>query len=255
MGVKVRKFGTLYLGQDPVTPFFSTFTTVGGKDIRICDSLPDQEIEWVEYDGLLMARTPLLTRVSFKDLALRNLVLGEIVHIDGKDYELRLLRGGRQAMPSEDDLWVQKVRADTGDIWLLPELHCWGCQYLKREEQSSLVEGALTALDDPSSPVWSSVIPLDTRSLSIGWRPVLEPMNLDPDDIPLGSRILVYFAKGSEIRGSLQEVTDYDLVLSEWGSPKRDDTASKICGRGLIAISRKTIKQIRRDRKQSGGSL
>lgn len=249
MKTTIRTLGTLCLGQKPVDPFSVLFTTPGNKNIRICDSLPDQEIEWIEYDGLLMSRAPLLTQISFKDLAFRNLVMGEIVQVDGKDYELRLLRGGRQAMPSEDDLWVQKVRADAGDIWILPELHCWGCQYLKREEQSSLVEGALTALDDPSSPVWSSVISLDTRSPSIGWRPVLEPINLDPDNIPLGSRILVYFANDSEIRGSLREVTDYDLVLSEWGSPKRDDTASKICGKGLIAISRKTIKQIRRDQR------
>ena len=62
MKAKIRNLGTLYSGSELIGSRCSIAYSKGdhSRDINIRDTVPNLEITWVEYDGLLMAQYPVL---------------------------------------------------------------------------------------------------------------------------------------------------------------------------------------------------
>ena len=168
MEAKIRKLGTLYSGSEMIGSENSLAYSKDDhpRDLIIRDTVPGLEITWVEYDGLLMARYPVLCKISFDDLKFAGLIQGKQVQIDGVRYELRLLRGGLRDYPSSDDLWVREVRNVAEGIWRNADFRCWG--YRSPAPGSYSFDGVLTALTDSDSPIWTAVLPTDTRTETIG---------------------------------------------------------------------------------------
>ena len=216
MEAKIRKLGTLYSGSEMIGSENSLAYSKDDhpRDLIIRDTVPGLEITWVEYDGLLMARYPVLCKISFDDLKFAGLIQGKQVQIDGVRYELRLLRGGLRDYPSSDDLWVREVRNVAEGIWRNADFRCWG--YRSPAPGSYSFDGVLTALTDSDSPIWTAVLPTDTRTETIGWRPVLEPVFEDPESLPSGAEVFVRFSGGELVTGSLKEVNDYDILRQQW---------------------------------------
>ena len=85
MEAKIRKLGTLYSGSEMIGSENSLAYSKDDhpRDLIIRDTVPGLEITWVEYDGLLMARYPVLCKISFDDLKFAGLIQGKQVQIDG----------------------------------------------------------------------------------------------------------------------------------------------------------------------------
>ncbi|GBF71047.1 hypothetical protein LAWASA_3786 [Lawsonibacter asaccharolyticus] len=215
MEAKIRKLGTLYSGSEMIGSENSLAYSKDDhpRDLIIRDTVPGLEITWVEYDGLLMARYPVLCKISFDDLKFAGLIQGKQVQIDGVRYELRLLRGGLRDYPSSDDLWVREVRNVAEGIWRNADFRCWG--YRSPAPGSYSFDGVLTALTDSDSPIWTAVLPTDTRTETIGWRPVLEPttqVEKQLEGLKPGHWVAIW-GGDSVVSGILKEINNYDLIL------------------------------------------
>lgn len=252
MKAKIRNLGTLYSGSELIGSRCSIAYSKGdhSRDINIRDTVPNLEITWVEYDGLLMARYPVLCKISFDDLKFAGLIQGKQVQIDGVRYELRLLRGGLRDFPSPDDLWVREVWKAAEHIWKHEDLRCWG--YRSPVPGSCSFDGVLTALTDSDSPIWTAVLPTDTRSETIGWRPVLEPVFEDPELLLPGAEVFIRFSGGELVTGSLQEVNSYDIVLSNSNGYGEEGSCRHI-GDHVLCIDRNAIRELRRMRRYGDG--
>lgn len=252
MEAKIRKLGTLYSGSEMIGSENSLAYSKDDhpRDLIIRDTVPGLESTWVEYDGLLMARYPVLCKISFDDLKFAGLIQGKQVQIDGVRYELRLLRGGLRDYPSSDDLWVREVRNVAEGIWRNADFRCWG--YRSPAPGSYSFDGVLTALTDSDSPIWTAVLPTDTRTETIGWRPVLEPVFEDPESLPSGAEVFVRFSGGELVTGSLKEVNDYDIVLSDSNGYGKEGACRHI-GDHVLCIDRNAIQELRRMRRYGDG--
>lgn len=250
MEARIRKLGTLYSGTELIGSKCSLAYSKGDhpRDIIIRDTVPGLEISWVEYDGLLMSQYPILCKISFDDLKFAGLIQDKKVQIDGVRYELRLLRGGLRDYPSSDDLWVREVRKVAEGVWRNADFRCWG--YRSPAPGSYSFDGILTALTDSDSPIWTAVLPTDTRTETIGWRPVLEPTFLDPEKLKQGTAVRVRYGVLSEVFGDLVEVSKYDIVLDNiFGySEKKDTQGAKLIEEEKLVIERASIHQLRRNR-------
>ena len=253
MKAKIRNLGTLYSGSELIGSRCSIAYSKGdhSRDINIRDTVPNLEITWVEYDGLLMAQYPVLCKISFDDLKFAGLIQGKQVQIDGVHYELRLLRGGLRDFPSPDDLWVREVWKAAEHIWKHEDLRCWG--YRSPAPGSCSFDGVLTALTDSDSPIWTAVLPTDTRSETIGWRPVLE-LARKPDfqKLEVGQKLLCWGWQ-SLVNGILLENGTYDLVLQRQDgtdiSPKDTATFASPAMDDQVIVNKSAVAGLRRKEK------
>lgn len=256
MEATIRHFGTLYSGNELIQSRNGYAYSVGDRprDIVIRDTVPGLEISWVEYDGMFMSQYPLLRKISFEDLKYAGVIHGKQVQVDGTRYELRLLRGGTHDNPSADDYWVRAIQKENGTIWRNADFRCWG--YRAPSRDSYIIDSALSALTDSDSPIWTAILPPDTRSEVVGWRPVLEPVFEDPAMLPDGAPVWIFFSDGSSVAGSLREYSDYDLVLSD-SNGYGQDSACRHIGDHLLVVERNSIQELRRirnaDRYCQGG--
>ena len=96
------------------------------------------------------------------------------------------------------------------------------------------------------------MLPTDTRTETIGWRPVLEPVFEDPEALPSGAEVFVRFSGGELVTGSLQEVNDYDIVLSDSNGYGKEGACRHI-GDHVLCIDRNAIQELRRMRRYGDG--
>lgn len=247
MEATIRHFGTLYSGNELIQSRNGHAYSVGDRprDIAIRDTVPGLEIPWIEYDGMFMSQYPLLRKISFEDLKYAGVIRGKQIQIDGLRYELRLLRGGTHDNPSADDYWVREIQKGNGVIWRNADVRCWG--YRAPSRDSYIIDSALSALTDSDSPIWTAVLPPDTRSETIGWRPVLEPVFENPAMVPAEALVWISFADGAVISGYLQEFNEYDLVLSDSNGYGKDGACRHI-GDHIVVVERNAIRELRRIR-------
>lgn len=186
----VRLLGTPYIRGKAMQ--------VGKKIVRyrtdapltIGDTVPGNEIPWIEVDGLLIAQKNVLQGVFRQMLANSGLIQGSQVTIDGSIYRCRLLSiDDKDGEPCEWDM-IREVVPDApwqfgGSIWAQEGL----CLF-------------------PSGVIYC--IPEDS---GYGWWPVLEPCSVLSADL-IGKRVEAIYDKGS-LRGVLVELTDYDLVFQD----------------------------------------
>ena len=90
------------------------------------------------------------------------------------------------------------------------------------------------------------------RSGIVCWRPVLEPVFEDPESLPSGAEVFVRFSGGELVTGSLKEVNDYDIVLSDSNGYGKEGACRHI-GDHVLCIDRNAIQELRRMRRYGDG--
>lgn len=236
--MEIVKFGNLYLDENPV---------VGGSRVPYTENMdisirsthyPDSPIEWVKvHNSLYVARTVLLTHISWESLDEQGYVYGRNLIIDGRRYIARLLQVGKYGE------W-EDILAAAGDD--APKLFPHESGFYGME----LVD--FTVAGERRCTIWKwkgqNRYSYGTRTASteIGWCPVLEPLDMSLSfgtehiGIPVSIRCLLSF-----IRGRLVEVTDYDLVLDCRGKPivNFGDDKQTYCQleNGLVVVNRDSV--------------
>ena len=158
MEAKIRKLGTLYSGSEMIGSENSLAYSKDDhpRDLIIRDTVPGLEITWVEYDGLLMARYPVLCKISFDDLK---------------------FAGSSKASRSRSMASAMSFgccAADSETIQAPTTCGCGRCGMSRRVSGGMPIsaagiplpapgsysfDGVLTALTDSDSRIWTAVLP------------------------------------------------------------------------------------------------
>ncbi|MBN3380857.1 hypothetical protein CF061_21140, partial [Clostridium botulinum] len=217
--VGVEKFGSFavdgYLKPMPDKPWFTnnypgslsdrgkgTISAIEtGQEIQMrnTDSNPNYQISWVHIkDGnkhIYISTKVLATNVSWNYLNERNMIYGRSVTIDGKAYKQRVLTGGD--LQNQNNEWDTIIR-NTANITGLPKPtqedltntntygqldgdhnQLWNWWGIRTICQETLYNRGYTG----ASGIISSSPP--ERSPALGWRPVLEYIEIDPPGKPI----------------------------------------------------------------------
>ena len=107
MPTKIRKFGTLFLNDQPYIVDPNGLMDMPSGSISIQDTVRGMSLEWLEYDDQLVSKSPLL-RFAFHPALLKNhLAGGQEVCLEDVRYEIRLPIAGTANVPSLDDRWFR----------------------------------------------------------------------------------------------------------------------------------------------------
>lgn len=130
--------------------------------------VPNME-KWSRTGTLLIADRALLRNVSWDDLAAAGFVDGVEVVLKGRKYRCRLLQIGE--LPNSPNAWDDALNQTTenDDIWHWKDMHFWG-----RDTASS----RKTNRGFYSARRWNWYVS-SSRSAYLGFRPALEPLELD----------------------------------------------------------------------------
>ena len=176
------EFGVLYLGNKiQYTPQIPTSIGDvpqydGQATISIGAAKNKKNITWVKPDGqnILISDRVLLVTVSWDDLERNGMVSGKLIVIDGQFFNCRLLQVGKSdGVPNEWD----KILDETGEddtLWHWNNACFWG------QEKPTDVASRRAVRGYYSARYWSYYYASD-RSVSVGFRPALEPL---PSDTP-----------------------------------------------------------------------
>lgn len=212
----IRLLGTPYIRGKAVPVGKKLVRYRTDTPLTIGDTVPGNEISWIEVGGILVAQKNVLQRVSRQMLSNSGLVHGAQVTIDGSTYRCRLLSiDDKDDNPSEWDT-IREAVPDApwqfGAIWAQEGL----CLF-------------------PSGVIYT--IPGDS---GYGWWPVLEPCSVLSADL-IGKRVEAIYERGS-LRGVLVEITDYDLVFQDaFATNMPLSTGQASWGRGWVAILKREI--------------
>ena len=99
MPTKIRKFGTLFLNDQPYIVDPNGLMDMPSGSISIQDTVRGMSLEWLEYDDQLVSKSPLL-RFAFHPALLKNhLAGGQEVCLEDVRYEIRLPIAGTANVP------------------------------------------------------------------------------------------------------------------------------------------------------------
>lgn len=250
METRLKKFGTLFIDNKPYqTSDIVAPTELDGRKMEIGDTVPGFEIEWVENHGIYVPRMPLCSHISYQDLWYMSGKDGLRVSIDHDLYEMRLPTLGYPKNPSPDDLWFRAVRADVEDVWQMEGVRIWAEQE-PEEDPFHARNVVLFTLDryDRRYPELRKAGSKAIRAANIGWRPVLECITLDPEQLASGTPLRVFFGSHTSAYGKLGDVTPYDIVLEDLSSVSQYDPAGSFIDRKTLIIDRSSIQYLRYDR-------
>ena len=201
MPAKIRKFGTLFLNDQPYIVDPNGLMDMPSGSISIQDTVRGMSLEWT-------ANVPSLDDRWFR--------LGQpVFSLGDKASALCLGIRNKYSVPSEDDLVFASHFA-----------------YM-------------------DSPQWMPLSDLTgIQMFDICWRPILEPVFLDPEKLKPGTAVRVRYGVLSEVFGNLVEVSKYDIVLDNmFGySTAKDGEGAKLIGEKKLVIERASIHQLRRNR-------
>lgn len=184
----------------------------GNLVIKDTDPIDEYKIQWREInDGgkrYLVADRNLLSNISWDTLFAQNLIHGKLIVIDGKEYKIRLLTGGSNYrvpgrggdagspannewdrwigneaglsglyVPSSADVdyaldWAPRFNSNTNMLWNWAAIFSW-CQEIYEANNANV-----TIRGYNSVKIWAYDSPI--RSSTVGWRPVLEVLNIGP---------------------------------------------------------------------------
>ena len=225
-----------------------------GQAISIGETAQGKEIHWVVVNDMLIADRCILTEVSWDDLDAQSLVFGKGVSIGGFSFTARLLQvGTKEDAPNEWDSALDTVGEDNS-LWHWEDMFFWGQEAATGTASSRAYRGytsARTFYCTSSS----------RRSVSLGFRPALVPLPSDTlwpsskamwwlsekvmwDDAHLDEK-LMHWGGQNIIFGRLEELTDYEVILSDRGGAMSNDFGSRL-GNGRIVIDRAAISGIQR---------
>lgn len=272
-----RKFGTVYIDGEPVAP--GSEYPGGGKRIEIRESVPGKEITWLLFDSKLVADRNILTFVSWDALNENHLVSGQQMYFSREAWAVRLIKGGRASyydnqemdtilqaaqeasemlhLRSRDSRHAEYAAPHWGDIrgFFQDEFRMmsWG-QDLSVEGQKgcprAVCWGALPSEEGPDRRLipHRDVAETDLDVSYLGWRPVLEFSTIYLRyKGAIGEDIMVQTTDGTMITGKLQEVTEYDLLLSTGHVLSLDKKPSGMSkgSDGLVSVMRDAIRIVR----------
>ena len=81
---------------------------------------------------------------------------------------------------------------------------------------------------------------------------MLEPVFEDPKLLLPGTEVSIRFSSGELVIGNLQEVNNYDIVLSNSNGYGKEGSCRHI-GDHVLCIDRNTIRELRRMRRYGDG--
>lgn len=201
----IINFGSLYLGKLPV-PIGTQYTPQSA--ISIGNTAAGKEISWVVVNGMLIADRCILYNVSWTDLDENGLALGTPVFIDGVWYQARLLRMSYDEEPPNEWDDALDVVGEDDQIWHWKNNFFWGQEIGHSMDDECVFRGFYTAR------AWNYYEGF-ARSDNTGFRPVLVPANTDMEKIKEGAELVAWGGQ-SMVRGRLVQMSDYDLILSDW---------------------------------------
>ena len=272
-----RKFGTVYIDGVPVAP--RSEYPGSGKKIEIRDTVPGKEITWVLFDGKLVADRNILTFVSWDALNENHLVSGQQMYFSGETWTARLVKGGCASY--YDNQEMDSILQATREAPEMLHLRSWNKRHAeyaaprwgnirgffddqfrmmswgqdlsvnsRKEHPQAICWGALPSEDEPNMGLTPhrDVAETDLEVSYLGWRPVLEFSTLFLRyDGAIGEDIMVQTADGTMITGRLQEVTEYDLLLSMTHVLSLDEKSSGVSkgSDGLASVMRDAIRVVR----------
>lgn len=141
-------------------------------EISIVDTVKDKELQFifVVIDGkqLLVSNRNVLSCISWNNLNEQGLITGKQISIDGQNYILRVLTGGKTEQDANEwDAIMHEIGA-SNDIWHWEKCSSW-CQEASPESESSyhVLRGGM-------DPWGHRYVRNDASNEAIAWRPVLE---------------------------------------------------------------------------------
>lgn len=217
----IIKLGSLYLGGRPVG---AGIEYAPGQPIEIGEAIPGKEIGWVVANEMLIADRCILTNVSWDDLNTNNLVFGKDTTIGGYRYQIRLLKvGAKKNEPNEWDAALDTVGEDN-ELWHWMDVFFWGQETLMGPNLSRRAHcGCFSA----RGWGWDNASDRDKR---LGFRPILIPLVTEQLFPTLLKQQVMLWRDQNIAYGCLSQVTDYDVVLSDWYGAILGDSS---CGWGI----------------------
>lgn len=228
------KLGSLYLDDHPVE---IGAEYIPGQSIRVGETVPGKESLWVVVNGMLIANRCILTNVSWDDLNANDLVFGKEVVIEGYRYKARLLKvGSEEGDANEWDSALDTVGGEDNELWHWSTTLFWG------QEQPAGLNASLRVYRGFNSARYFYWISSDYRDALLGFRPVLVPMSTEQPVPDLLGHPLKLWGGQNIVWGYLEDVTDYDIVLSRWHGTVLDNPS---CGwaivDGKLVVTREAI--------------
>ena len=225
------KLGSLYFDGQPQ----EAGCEYNDGQITFGPAVPGKELQWIKVNGLLIADRCVCTHISWKQLHAQGLVFGAPFQIDGQFYLCRCLKvGAEDGVSNEWDAALDETGEDD-EIWHWEGQYFWGQETLGNRASARAVRGCLSAR------LWVTS-GATNRFARVGFRPALEPLDSDPCSLEtlIGKTIQLYGPRGVSLEGRLQDVDDYDFILSPTaGAPTRCFWTSK-AGDNLV-VSRDSV--------------
>lgn len=229
----IIKLGNLCLDGHPVeigTDY------VSGQSIEIRDTTSGQRITWVVVNGMLIADRCILEDISWDDLVAQGLVFGKEVTVRGFRFIVRLLQvGNDEGVPNEWDDSLDAV-GDNNDLWHWDSTVFWGQDSVNKYVATGRAyRGYLSS----RRWHWHSAF---TRREYTGFRPILLPLATEQFNSPSAGKRLMTWGDQNIVYGRLEQVTDYDIILSDWsGTVLGDSSCGWAIADGKLAAARETI--------------
>lgn len=205
--VEKKIMGSLY--SDGLPMILSSLCQ-SNTTISIGDTAPGRELQWVPDGDRLIANRCICFNVSWQQLNKQGLVFGTPVAIDGQLYMCRCLKVGKtQGFPNEWDDLLDRI-GNKDEVWHWKGQLFWGQEVLDTLPSFNIVRGG------KSSRHFEAIVSI-ANTVSIGFRPILEPLPPPPSDLSVftGKKIRVYGPKGEDIIGVLLSADEYDLILKD----------------------------------------
>lgn len=236
----IIRLGSLYLCGNPVS-VEDDYLSRPNWSIEIGETVPGKEISWVAVNGIFIADRCILRDISWDNLFVQCLVFGKEITIGGFHYDLRLpLVGAKEGEPNEWDSALDAV-GEADSIWHWKNTHFWG-QDIAEETQYRANRGC------DSARKWG-FCHAQLRDGRLGFRPVLDPMDMvHLDEIRIGDQLRIWGGQNI-VSGRLEEISDYDVVLADIEGIL-DSGFSSWLGDGRIVIDRNAIAGVQAKQKE-----
>ena len=230
---KIKKMGSIYYKDAAAKPGFTCYDSE--PHISIGNTMPGNELRWVEAGKLLAADRCVCTNVSWNDLDRLGFVTGWPVRIDRKSYLCRCLHVGvDREEPSEWDELLDEFGTEDS-LWHWQDQSFWGQETHSAQRELRILRGYCSARSRGDNYA-------DDRLPMIGFRPVLEPLSSIPDDLgPLaGKEVCIYGPVRTRFTANLMSADEYDIIMEEkCGLPI--DYNWVIRERGMMLVRRDAI--------------
>lgn len=192
---------SVYLNGAPSNPDIN----YKNQDLDLGDPVIGRNLFFLPWNGCLVATRSICKGITGQQLADFGFVEGKAIVIDGRRYLCRCPRiGDEKSGNSEWDNIVNFYGGVRTSFWN-PNDRSW-TQKFSSEGRLQFACGGFTATD-------RSIVPPGDHSPTLGFRPILEP--LDPlwvGKSHVGKTIRV-FGPGGSVSGVLSQADDYDFVL------------------------------------------